>query len=374
MSRETRAECSDERVSERASGETASRETLVLKLGGSVITEKDQPETVDEAALSRAAAAVAATDADVVVVHGGGSFGHHHADEHGVSTTSGTRDAAGALAIHEAMMALNRSVVAALSDAGVSALPVQPLSAAERDEQGSLSLAAGPVGRLLDEGFTPVVHGDVIAHAGEGVTVLSGDELVVELAPAVDADRVGLCSTVPGVLDQSGTVIDRVDSFDDVAAAVGESDTTDVSGGMAAKVQSLLGLAMPAQIFGPDALTEFLGGQQPGTTVATESECNLLSIQGPELLSKWVGESESRVSDVFQLVRSPRKRCVAAVLLRSPPQRIELIAIGPSLHEIWVVLLELFGDDRKVELVSVPCDDRPPRCGTSEPGHKRLQV
>jgi len=247
-------------------------ETLVLKLGGSVITEKDTPETVDEAALDRAAAAIGAADADVVVVHGGGSFGHHHAAEHGVSTTSGTHDADGALAIHEAMMELNRRVVAALSDAGVPALPVQPLSAAQRDEDGTLSLATGPVSRLLAEGFAPVVHGDVIAHAGEGVTVLSGDELVVELAPAVDADRVGLCSTVPGVLDQSGTVIDRVDSFDDVAAAVGESDTTDVSGGMAAKVQSLLGLAMPAQIFGPDALTEFLGGQQPGTTVATESE------------------------------------------------------------------------------------------------------
>ena len=40
-----------------------------------------------------------------------------------------------------------------------------------------------------------------------------------------------------------------------------------------------------------------------GRAVATESECNLLSIQGPELLSKWVGESESRVSDVFQRAR-----------------------------------------------------------------------
>jgi transitional endoplasmic reticulum ATPase len=37
--------------------------------------------------------------------------------------------------------------------------------------------------------------------------------------------------------------------------------------------------------------------------VATESECNLLSIQGPELLSKWVSESESRVSEVFQRAR-----------------------------------------------------------------------
>lgn len=40
-----------------------------------------------------------------------------------------------------------------------------------------------------------------------------------------------------------------------------------------------------------------------GKAVATESECNLLSIQGPELLSKWVGESESRVRDVFERAR-----------------------------------------------------------------------
>ena len=280
MSNETREEQRDERVSDDGNGEERpvsnetreeqrdERETLVLKLGGSVVTVKDRPETVDEDALAAAAAAVADTDASVVVVHGGGSFGHHHADEYGVSTTAGTRDPVGALAIHEAMVDLNSAVVDALQDAGVAALPVQPLSGASRDEDGELSLASGPVAALLDEGFTPVVHGDVIAHAREGVTVLSGDEIVVELAPAVDADRVGLCSTVPGVLDESGDVVDRIDAFADVAAAVGESEATDVTGGMAGKVQSLLALPIPAQIFGPTALTDFLGGQAPGTTIA----------------------------------------------------------------------------------------------------------
>ncbi|WP_018258360.1 isopentenyl phosphate kinase [Halomicrobium katesii] len=245
-----------------------SPETVVLKLGGSVVTEKDRPETVDTAALQRAVAAVAESDAALVVVHGGGSFGHHHADEHGVSTTTGTRDSGGALAIHDAMVELNRAVVEALQAAGVAALPVQPLSAAARDEGGALSLATEPVERLLDEGFVPVLHGDVIAHEGDGVTVLSGDELVVALAPAVDADRVGLCSTVPGVLDDAGSVVDRVDAFADVADAVGDSDATDVTGGMAGKVRALLALGVPAQIFGPDALDAFLAGEAPGTTIA----------------------------------------------------------------------------------------------------------
>ena len=246
--------------------------TLVLKLGGSVVTEKDVPETVDEAALGRAADAVAETDETLVVVHGGGSFGHHHAAEYGVSTTAGTHDVTGVTAIHGAMKQLNDAVVTALTDRGVAAVPVHPFSAASRDADGTLDLPTKQVRTLLAEGFVPVLHGDMVAHRGEGATVLSGDELVVELAPAVEADRVGVCSTVPGVLNDDGTVIDRITAFDEVASALGGSDATDVSGGMAGKVRALLSLASTASVFGPEALPSFLAGDTPGTTVAGGEE------------------------------------------------------------------------------------------------------
>ena len=241
--------------------------TTVLKLGGSVVTEKDRPETVDDGALAAAADAVADGTDDLVVVHGGGSFGHHHAAEYGVSTTDGTHDPSGVRAIHGAMKRLNDAVVGALADRGVPAVPVHPFSAASRDADCKLTLPTDQVTTLLAEGFVPVLHGDLVAHAGEGATVLSGDELVVELAGAVGATRVGVCSTVPGVLDADGAVIDRIDSFEAVAEALGGSDSTDVSGGMAGKVQALLALESPAHIFGPDALAAFLAGEAPGTTV-----------------------------------------------------------------------------------------------------------
>jgi isopentenyl phosphate kinase len=244
--------------------------TVVLKLGGSVITEKDEPETVDTDALAHAADAVAQHDGDIVVVHGGGSFGHHHAADYGVSTTDGTHDVEGVQSIHGAMTRLNQAVVTALTERGVPAVPIHPLSAADRDEEGSLTLPTQQVQTLLAEQFVPVVHGDLVAHAGEGTTVLSGDELVVELAPAVGADRVGVCSTVPGVLDAEDAVIERIESFDDVRSVLGGSDATDVSGGMAGKVKALLALSSQAHIFGPDALASFLAGAEPGTTIDRE--------------------------------------------------------------------------------------------------------
>jgi len=240
--------------------------TTVLKLGGSVITEKNREEAVDEATLARAADAVAGHE-DLVLAHGGGSFGHPYAEAHGVSTSEGTHDAGGGRAIHDAMGRLNGAVLDALHGRDVPALGVRPLSAARRDRDGTLYLRTDQVATLLAEGFVPVLHGDVVAHAGAGVTVVSGDELVVALAEGLDADRVGLCSAVPGVLDESGEVVPRVEAFADVADVLGGSDATDVTGGMAGKVRQLLALDAPASVFGLDGVGPFLEGASPGTLV-----------------------------------------------------------------------------------------------------------
>ena len=240
----------------------------VLKLGGSVITEKDRPETLDGETLAALATAVAdAAVEDLVVVHGGGSFGHHHAAEHGVSTTDGIRDVGGVMDVHGAMTTLNRFVLSRLHAEDVPAVPVHPFSAAKRDADGDLTLMTDQVAAMVDEGFVPVLHGDGVVHAGEGVTVLSGDEIVTELATALDADRVGLCSTVPGVLDGDDEVIPRIEEFDEVADVLGVSDATDVTGGMAAKVRELLALGSPAYVFGPDAVAGFLAGDDVGTRI-----------------------------------------------------------------------------------------------------------
>ncbi|WP_135663146.1 isopentenyl phosphate kinase [Halorhabdus rudnickae] len=242
--------------------------TTVLKLGGSVVTQKDVPETVDEDALAGVAAAIAESEPDrLVVVHGGGSFGHHHAATHGVSADEGTRDAGAVREIHAAMGELNAAVVEALSDRGVAAVPVRPLSLAHRDLDGTTHLPADGIERMLGESFVPALHGDVVVQAGEGGTILSGDEIVASLARSLSAERVGLCSGVPGVLDDAGHVIERIDEYGTVADALGDSDATDVTGGMAGKVRSLLELPIPASIFSPGDLRAFLDGEQPGTLI-----------------------------------------------------------------------------------------------------------
>jgi isopentenyl phosphate kinase len=240
---------------------------IVLKLGGSVVTDKSSPETVAADALDRAAEAIATYGRSLAVVHGGGSFGHPHAERHGVTTTAGTTDARAVGDINGAMTDLNAAVVGALVERGVPAVPVHPLSLASRDTAARLSLPVEVPRRMLGEGFVPVLHGDVVVHEGRGATVVSGDELVVALARGLGADRVGLCSDVPGVLDTDGEVVDRIGAFEEVADALGGSADTDVTGGMAAKVRELLELGAPADVFDLDGLAAFLDGGAPGTRI-----------------------------------------------------------------------------------------------------------
>jgi len=241
----------------------------VLKLGGSVITHKDEPETVDWESLEAAVAEIAGVfdgGGELVVVHGAGGFGHHYAATHGVSDTEGSADAAALADIHRSMGELNRVVLGAFHEHGVGALPVRPLSVASRDREGGLRFPDGGVAAMLGEGFVPVVHGDVVVHGGRGGTILSGDEVVVSLARSLGADRVGLCSTVPGVLDGEA-VVPEIASYDEVAAILGDSAATDVTGGMAGKVRRLLDLDAPASVFDLDALPEFLATGTAGTVV-----------------------------------------------------------------------------------------------------------
>jgi len=94
--------------------------------------------------------------------------------------------------------------------------------------------------------------------------------------------------------------------------------------------------------------------------VATESEVNFISVKGPELLSKWVGESERGVREVFRKARQAAPCIIFFDEIDSivPPRGRDL---GTNVTERVVsqILSELDGLDALKDVVVVAATNRP---------------
>lgn len=234
---------------------------MILKIGGSVLTDKTEEETLSKEFDEVVKTVAEAERNDLVLVHGAGSFGHPHAERNGLA--EGGHE--GAYETHAAVARLNECVVGALNQHGVDALPMHPLSCAWRDGARSLSFETKPVEALRDEGFLPVLHGDVVADTtAGGVSVLSGDYIAVELADRLK-EPLGMCTSAGGVLGGDGEVLRRVTSVKEVEVLDGAG--TDVTGGIHGKVERILSLSSGGHVFGVEELGEYLDGEAVGTLV-----------------------------------------------------------------------------------------------------------
>ena len=101
--------------------------------------------------------------------------------------------------------------------------------------------------------------------------------------------------------------------------------------------------------------------------VATESEANFISIKGPEVFSKWVGESEKAIREVF---RKARMAAPAVVFLDeidslTPKRGMGMSDSGVSERVISQLLTEMDGITTLQDIVIVAATNRPDMVDTA---------
>ena len=248
-------------------------ERIILKLGGSVITDKSGRCSVDKERISALAQEIAARkDIFPIIVHGAGSCGHPEAKEHHLDKGLDQTNKAGIFITHHAVRRLNDAVVNALRASGVESVGIHPLDACTAKNGRLISFECGPIKLLLKHGIVPVMHGDVVMDEEKGVCIVSGDQLVSYLAVNLHAERIGLATDVPGVL-KDGNVIPAINKKAISNLEINESGNTDVTGGMRGKINELLMLAemgIESNIFHVSRTDDFLDGRDHGGTIVTK--------------------------------------------------------------------------------------------------------
>jgi isopentenyl phosphate kinase len=278
-------------------------EVTLVKLGGSLLTDKSAVDALRPAVLGRLAAEIAeiakiaeiaerappaagaAAAPALVIAHGSGSFGHVAARRYGLA--AGLSDGSqlpGVSLTQERAATLHWQVCAALAAAGLHPFSLAPSSSVVAAGGRPLTMAVEPLVLALAHRLLPVLYGDVVLDRRQGIAICSTERLFELLASELPAHgvrvrRVLWLGETDGVYDAAGRTLSRLDAGDwarrgELRGAIGGAAGTDVTGGMLHRVETALALAargIPSLIANgttPGLLAAALRGEPvPGTEI-----------------------------------------------------------------------------------------------------------
>ncbi len=213
---------------------------MILKLGGSLITNKDIPLSANENNLGKIAKAIhesglPAKNRGLILVHGGGSFGHYFAKKFNLSTERDRIKPLGISWTAEAMLKLHVIVVESLLSDGIATETIPPSELVDPklltvSERGRRHLESS-----LANGLIPITFG-YVALDGNKAFIVSGDSICKALAESMPVERVLFAMDVDGIyptFNLKGRIITKLSGFDGVNTKL---RLYDVTGGLRSKL------------------------------------------------------------------------------------------------------------------------------------------
>ncbi len=224
---------------------------IILKLGGSAITDKTQEATPRTDIINRLAEEIKRSDLDnLIVVHGGGSFGHPTAAKYAIKDgyKQDPTQKFGFAETHHMMTVLNGLVMDAMIWHEVPAVSIAPSGCFITENCRVKFFDETVLKGMAKMAFTPVMYGDVVLDEKLGFTVLSGDQLVAYLAVKYNAQKIVIGTDTDGLFDSDPKTNPNAKPFKtlnlkelkEVLPKLGKAQGTDVTGGMAGKIAELI--------------------------------------------------------------------------------------------------------------------------------------
>jgi len=245
------------------------KQVIFIKLGGSLITDKAKPFTVDNKTLDTVINEIKKVfkkNINLVIGHGGGSFPHTLAKQY--NTINGIKDfesVRGACLVEQAAVKLNSIVLEKFLKVGLAAINLSPLASFVMNNKKVYNFFGQTLEKALDLGMLPVVYGDLVLDKKIGFTICSTEKVLSAIALKLNknkykTDLVIHCTRTNGIYDNKGNTIPVINknNFAKIKNSLTGSAGIDVTGGMIHKVEESLFLAEK----GINSLV--LNGQIPG--------------------------------------------------------------------------------------------------------------
>ena len=223
---------------------------FIIKLGGSIITDKKRKNTFEKARVEHLVSEIKDAGKRTIIVHGAGSFGHILAKRYELHKGFKSRDQLPVLAeVKSDVKNLNLMVLNAFREQGINAISLAP-SAFLINRNGEIKgMDSNLFKKYFDIGFTPITFGDVVLDEALKFSICSGDQLMLELARAFKPEKVIFVTNVDGVFNldpKSGKDVELLPLVDmNIFRSLrkGESEVNDVTGSIFGKLDMMFKIA-----------------------------------------------------------------------------------------------------------------------------------
>ena len=220
---------------------------ILIKLGGSIITQKDKEYTFIPDVVKRLAKEIKRANIPVLIAHGGGSYPHTSAKKYGGA--KGYISTWGIAKVARDAMEINRLVMDVLLDEKIPAVSFRPMSMILANKGKVSKKMFEPILEALNQGLIPVIYGDVIWDKTFKSTIFSGEKtlnLVAEylLKNKYKVEKIIEVGTTDGVLDANGKTINVITkrNLTDIKKIIFVTKN-DVTGGMIHKIEEAIKIA-----------------------------------------------------------------------------------------------------------------------------------
>ncbi|MFW9843581.1 MAG: isopentenyl phosphate kinase [Candidatus Thorarchaeota archaeon] len=243
-----------------------SKDLTVIKLGGSLLTDKSKPYEARKSIIESTARELKECMDEgliesLVVVHGVGSFGHPPVLEYKLHL--GYQGPEQFIPLSKTQRVVNEFRYMLTEEFQKVGLPVNllhPSSMVVAEKMRIAKVFFEPLKGWLSLGMVPLLGGDLLYDTAMGFSVGSGDVLAVELAKQLKAKRLIFAMDVPGIYDDNPHVnpeallLKEIDIHDisQVLKGMKQIGKVDASGAMKGKLASF-GLALDLIENGLDA-------------------------------------------------------------------------------------------------------------------------
>ncbi len=260
------------------------KELIILKIGGSVITDKASAEPkarldVIKRIAQEISDAYNGRNFSLIIIHGAGSYGHQIVKRTGID--KGIKNEEQALAFAETQRLQNELdciFTKILIDGGIPAIPCQASAHAILRKGKIVKMDTEAISGFLEVGLIPVLYGVPAYDIEQGCSILSGDQIAPFLAKKLKAGKIIHGTNVDGIFTKDpnkssdAKLIPLIDksNIKQVKKMLTGSAHTDVTGGMFGKVMELKGTKIEVFIANankPGIIKAALLGKWTGTKV-----------------------------------------------------------------------------------------------------------